>query len=272
MRITIELIPIFTNPSLRIRSSRNARSVRPPQMNIFGQSDRQPFPFIFCRGADPLRCKGEPCTVVCRPRVQTPESNFSNRAIPLPETPPHDGTLTVQQLTDRQLMDQLRKRQPDALSRMYDQYSTMVYSIAMRVLRDPAAAEDVMQEVFLKLWQQPETFADHRGSLCGWLAVVTRNRAIDRIRGTRRFENIDDLQLANTADMGSEADRNLMLAKVRVVLETMPADQRRALEMAFFEGQTHTEIATQTGQPLGTVKTRIRSALITIRKALEVSG
>ncbi len=167
-------------------------------------------------------------------------------------------------------MDQLRQRHPDALSRMYDQYSTMVYSIALRVLRDSAAAEDVMQEVFLKVWQQPETFADHRGSLCGWLAVVTRNRAIDRIRGSRRFENVDDLQLANTVDMGSEADRNIMLGKVRAVLETMLPDQRQAIEMAFFEGHTHTEIAEQTGQPLGTVKTRIRSALISIRKALEV--
>lgn len=198
--------------------------------------------------------------------------NFFHRAIPLPEMPPQDGTLTDQQLTDRQLIDQLRRRQPDALSRMYDQYSTMVYSVALRVLRDGAAAEDVMQEVFLKLWQQPETFADHRGSLGGWLAVVTRNRAIDRIRGSRRFENVEDLHLANTVDMGTEAERNMMLAKVRAVMETMRADQQRALEMAFFEGQTHTEIAAQTGQPLGTIKTRIRSALISIRKALEVSG
>ncbi|MHB1936760.1 MAG: sigma-70 family RNA polymerase sigma factor [Acidobacteriaceae bacterium] len=190
----------------------------------------------------------------------------------MPDTPPQDGTLTDQQNKDRQLMDQLRRRQPDALSRMYDQYSTMVYSIAMRVLRDGAAAEDVMQEVFLKLWQQPETFTDHRGSLCGWLAVVTRNRAIDRIRGSRRFENVEDLHLANPVDMGTEAERNIMLAKVRAAMETMPVDQRRALEMAFFEGQTHTEIAAQTGQPLGTIKTRIRSALISIRKALEVSG
>lgn len=190
----------------------------------------------------------------------------------MPDTPPQDSRLTDDHLTDRQLMDLLRRRQPDALSRMYDQYSTMVYSVAMRVLRDTAAAEDVMQEVFLKLWQQPETFADHRGSLCGWLAVVTRNRAIDRIRGTRRFENVDDLQLANTVDMGTEADRNMMVAKVRVVLEAMPPDQRRTVELAFFEGQTHTEIAALTGQPLGTVKTRIRSALIAIRKALEVSG
>ncbi len=140
----------------------------------------------------------------------------------------------------------------------------------MRVLRDGAAAEDIMQEVFLKIWQQPESFADHRGSLCGWLAVVTRNRAIDRIRGGRQFENVDDLQLSNHIDLGADAEREIMLEKVRTVLDTMPTDQRQAMEMAYFEGHTHTEIAEQTGQPLGTVKTRIRSALISIRKALDV--
>lgn len=186
---------------------------------------------------------------------------------PLPATPMQNGTLT-----DQQLMEQIRVRQTDALARVYDQYSTVVFSVAMRVLRDPAAAEDIMQEVFLKLWQQPDSFADHRGSLCGWLAVVTRNRAIDRIRGGRRFENVDDLQLSNNIDMGADAEREIMLGKVRVVLETMPRDQRQAVELAFFEGCTHTEIAEKTGQPLGTVKTRIRSALISIRKALETAA
>lgn len=131
-------------------------------------------------------------------------------------------------------MQQIRGREADALSRVYDLYSTVVFSVAMRVLRDSAAAEDVMQEVFLKLWQQPESFADHRGSLCGWLAVVARNRAIDKIRGSRRMENVDDLQLSNNIDLGADAEREIMLGKVRVVLETMPADQRQAVEMAFF--------------------------------------
>ncbi len=103
-----------------------------------------------------------------------------------------------------------------------------------------------MQEVFLKVWQQPEVFAEYRGSLCGFLAVVARNRSIDRILGGRRFENIDDLQLANTVGMGDVAEREMMLAKVRSVMETKAPDQRQA------------------------VKTRIRSALISIRKALDV--
>jgi RNA polymerase sigma-70 factor (ECF subfamily) len=195
-------------------------------------------------------------------------SNFKHRAIfSLPATPAENGNPT-----DRELMQRIRGHQPEALSRMYDLYSTLVYSIAMRVLRDGAAAEDVMQEVFLKIWQQPESFADHRGSLCGWLAVVTRNRAIDRIRGTKQFENVDDLQLSNNTDLGADAEREIMLGRVRTVLATMPADQRQAMEMAFFEGHTHTEIAEQTGQPLGTIKTRIRAALSSLRKALEVSA
>lgn len=176
-----------------------------------------------------------------------------------------DGTST-----DQQLMEEIRRRQPTALSRVYDLYSAVVYSVALRVLRDGPAAEDVMQEVFLKLWQQPDSFADRRGSLCGWLAVVSRNRAIDRIRASKRLENVDNLQLSSGLDLGTEAEREITLEKVRAVMTEMPAEQRQAVEMAYFEGRTHTEIAERTGQPLGTVKTRIRSALISIRKALNV--
>ena len=198
----------------------------------------------------------------------TVRANSVSRAIPSVSVKPIQNGIP----TNQQLMQQLRARQPDALSRIYDLYSTLVYSVAMRVLRDGAAAEDVMQEVFLKVWQQPDSFADQRGSLCGWLAVVTWNRAIDRIRGSRQFENVDDLQLSNRVDLGADAEREMMLEKVRAVLQTMPDDQREAMELAFFEGHTHTEIAERTRQPLGTIKTRIRSALISIRKALEVSA
>lgn len=197
---------------------------------------------------------------------------FASNPVPmnnpsLSSAPPQDGGST-----DSQLMRQIRECQPAALSRVYDLYSTMVFSVAMRVLHSPVDAEDVMQEVFLKLWQQPNSFAENRGSLCGWLAVVARNRAIDRVRGMKRFEDLDDLQLPNSTNLSSEAEREMLLEKVRKVLDTMPADQRQAVEMAFFDGHTHTEIATKTGQPLGTVKTRIRSALIAIRKALETTA
>jgi len=175
-------------------------------------------------------------------------------------------------LADLRLMQQIREKRPEALSRIYDLHSTLVYSIAMRVLHNTAAAEDVMQEVFLKLWQQPDSFSGDRGSLCGWLTVVTRNRAIDRIRGSRQLENIDDLQLSNHVDLGADAEREILLEKTRGFLEAMPVDQRQAFEMAFFEGCTHSEIAERTGQPLGTIKSRIRSVLISLRKAFDVSA
>jgi RNA polymerase sigma-70 factor (ECF subfamily) len=183
----------------------------------------------------------------------------------LPTLPPHND-----EFTDEQLMRQIRERRPEALSRVYDLHATLVYSVAMRVLHDPAAAEDVMQEVFLRLWQQPESYSGERGNLCGWLTVVTRNRAIDRIRSSRKMENIDDWQLPARIDLGADAEREILLEKARTVMQTMPADQRQVFEMAFFEGHTHTEIAEKTGQPLGTIKSRIRSALMTLRKAFDV--
>ena len=94
-----------------------------------------------------------------------------------------------------------------------------------------------MQEVFLKVWQQPEVFAEYRGSLCGFLAVVARNRSIDRILGGRRFENIDDLQLANTVGMEDVAEREIDACKSALgMMETKAPDQRQAVKMAFFEG------------------------------------
>lgn len=188
------------------------------------------------------------------------------RVFPLTLMPSENGGWT-----DQQIIQQIRDQRPEALSCIYDRYSTLVFSIAMRVLRDPAAAEDVMQEVFLKLWQQPDAYAERRGSLCGWLAVVTRNRAIDRIRANRPMENVDDLQLSNRVELSTEAEREILLKRVREILGTMPADQRLTMEMAYFEGQTHSEIAERMGQPLGTVKTRIRSALISLRKAFDTT-
>ena len=171
--------------------------------------------------------------------------------------------------TDTELLAALRAQEPLALANVYDRYSTVVYSVALRVLRDTAAAQDVMQEVFLQLWRRPDIYTPQRGSLPAWLSVVARNRSIDALRRRRPTDNVDDLQLSSNLDLGSEAERELMIEKVRGLLGSLPEEQRHALELAFFEGHTHTEIAEMTGNPLGTVKTRIRNALITIRKALQ---
>jgi RNA polymerase sigma-70 factor (ECF subfamily) len=155
------------------------------------------------------------------------------------------------------------------MGEIFDRYATMVYSVAMRVLKDPAQSEDVMQEIFLQVWNNPDRFVQGRGSLGAWLAVVARNRAIDILRQRRPTEPCEEVVLASGANLASEVERNTIMAKVRGILKGLPPEQQRSLELAFFEGLTHSEIAERTGDPLGTVKTRIRSALANLRKGIE---
>lgn len=169
---------------------------------------------------------------------------------------------------DAVLLGQVRKGDEQAMVALYDRYSKVVYSVALRVLRDSAAAEDVLQEIFMQIWRNPGGFEATRGSLGGWLAVVSRNRAIDALRRKRPMDQVDELTLPSSYNLANEAERDSMMEKARVVVRQLPLEQRKTLEMAFFDGLTHTEIAEMTGEPLGTVKTRIRSALITLRKAL----
>jgi RNA polymerase sigma-70 factor (ECF subfamily) len=156
-----------------------------------------------------------------------------------------------------------------ALAELYDRYSSVVYAVALRVLGDTGAAEDVLQEVFLQLWRNPGAFDAARGSLGSWLAVITRNRAIDLLRRRRPETDIEDVIVSMAPDLAAEADRSRAAAKVRGVMAAMAQPQRVALEMAYFEGMSHTEIASKTGEPLGTIKTRIRAGLIALRKAFQ---
>ena len=156
-----------------------------------------------------------------------------------------------------------------ALAELYDRYSGVVYAVALRVLGDTGAAEDVLQEVFLQLWRNPGAFDAARGSLGAWLAVITRNRAIDALRRRRPETDIEDVILSVAPDLAGEADRSRAAQKIRSELSAMPTVQRSALEMAYFEGMSHSEIANKTGEPLGTIMTRIRSGLIALRKAFQ---
>ena len=156
-----------------------------------------------------------------------------------------------------------------AMTEIFDRHSRMVFSVALRVLADPGQAEDVMQEVFLKIWRGPRTFLHDRGRLGVWLAVMTRNRAIDLLRRRRPFDSVEDVILAARTDIASEVEHNSLLEKVRGAMRILPPEQRLSMELAYFEGLSHSEIAARTGDPLGTVKTRIRSALLNLRKALE---
>jgi RNA polymerase sigma-70 factor, ECF subfamily len=169
---------------------------------------------------------------------------------------------------DEALIERIRSGDETAMADMYDRYSGIVYGVALRVLGDTGVAEDVLQEVFLQLWRNPQAFDANRGKLATWLAVIARNRAIDHLRKRPLEDDIEGLPISTGVNLENEAARRLAVDKIRGVLSGLPQEQRRALEMAFFEGMTHTEIASKTGDPLGTIKTRIRAGLLALRKAV----
>ncbi len=174
-----------------------------------------------------------------------------------------------QGLNDGALISAIRSGNQDAMAQLYDRYSSVVYAVALRVLGETSAAEDVLQEIFMQLWRNPGAFDPGRGNLAPWLAVIARNRAVDTLRKRRPQTEMTETVASVEPDMAGDADRRRTVEKVRAVLKEMPAPQRSALEMAYFEGYSHSEISEKTGEPLGTIKTRIRTGLILLRQAVE---
>lgn len=171
---------------------------------------------------------------------------------------------------DLDLLSRVQAGSREAMTAFFDRYSRMVYSVAMRVLKDSGEAEDVMQEVFMRVWLNPQLFVAGRGSLAGWLVVTARNRAIDRLRRRKPSDPVELFTLPSSMNLEREAEQNLLIEKTRTAMTKLPPEQQRSLELAFFDGLTHSEVAEKTGDPLGTVKTRIRLALIALRKELNV--
>ena len=170
---------------------------------------------------------------------------------------------------DVTLLQRIRQGDQAAMAEVFDRYGRAVYSVALRILKDTGYAEDVMQEIFFQIWRNSDSFVQGRGSLGAWLVVVARNRSIDLLRRRKPTDSVDDVVLASKYNLASEAERSALVEKVQNVLKGLPAEQQRSMELAFFEGLSHSEIAERTGDPLGTVKTRIRLALITLRKAFQ---
>ena len=169
---------------------------------------------------------------------------------------------------DPALVTAIRAGDQGAMAALYDRYSSIVYSVALRVLQDTGAAEDVLQDIFMQLWRNPGAFDASRGNMGAWLAVIARHRAIDGLRRRRPVNDIEHIVVSVEPDLVGEADRSRAMDKVHGALQSMPAQQRSALEMAYFEGLTHVEIAEKTGEPLGTIKTRIRAGLLSLRRVL----
>ena len=177
-----------------------------------------------------------------------------------------------------ELINRMCDRDVTALVALYDRYATAVYSLACRIVRNSADAEEVVQEAFLQAWQQASRFESTRASVTGWLLMITRSRALDRVRRmsgrARREEGLASVE-GLRAESEWATDCALVREEdgraVRQVLEALPAIQRIALELAFYEGLTHSEIANVLCQPLGTIKTRIRLALHRMRDSLKAA-
>jgi RNA polymerase sigma-70 factor (ECF subfamily) len=191
-----------------------------------------------------------------------------NRDLDHPQTV-SDSHEIIPAAKDELLLERVRANDQKAMTDIFDRYGSLVYSVSLRVLKDPGQAEDVMQEIFFQLWKNPNTFVQGRGSLGAWLAVVARNRAIDFLRRRKPTDSVDEVVLVSKTNISSEIERNIMVEKIRELMKSLPSEQQKSVELAFFEGLSHAEVAAKTGDPLGTVKTRIRLALISLRKAIQ---
>jgi len=174
---------------------------------------------------------------------------------------------------DPELVFRLQRRDPQALGELYDRYGRIVFSVILRVVRDGAIAEDLVQETFLRVWNRVQGFDAEKGAIAPWLLAVARNRAIDylrsvagRERNALEFEETDHPALF--VDMEHEILTSDKARVIKGAMEKLNANQRQVIELAYFEGLSQTEMAERMGQPLGTVKTWVRTALKNLRDEL----
>ena len=164
-----------------------------------------------------------------------------------------------------------------ALAALYDATSRAVYGLLLRVLADPGAAEEVLLDVYTQAWRQAADYSAGRGSPMAWLTTIARSRAIDRLRRGRqergRCERLEAAGQAAAAGASAEEDvaRRERGAAVRAALAALPAEQREVIELAYYGGLSHSEIAAARGLPLGTVKTRTRLGLTRLRETLKAA-
>jgi RNA polymerase sigma-70 factor (ECF subfamily) len=178
---------------------------------------------------------------------------------------------------DAAIVERMARGEADATADLYDRHVRVVYSLALRILQDDGEAEDLAQEVFVQAWQQAARYDASRGTVPAWLLNMTRSRAIDRVRARRvRPEGapvaIDVLMESMSApgDLAADVLAGEDAALLRRELAALPVLQRVAIELAYFEGLSHREVAERLDEPLGTVKTRIRMGLLKLRDALAV--
>jgi RNA polymerase sigma-70 factor (ECF subfamily) len=177
---------------------------------------------------------------------------------------------------DRLLAERLRSGDRDALGELYDRYASVAMAVAVRVVSDRELAEDLVHDAYVAAWQKIDRFDPSRGSLRAWLLTIVRNRAIDRLRGTRPSIEVgeaDEQSLLRTAPNPTweAAVSRRSAAELGRALESLPDEQRQAVELAYFGGHTYREIATLTGVPQGTANGRLRLALAKLRDSLRLT-
>lgn len=171
------------------------------------------------------------------------------------------------------LLQRVSARDEAALSELYDRYARLLFGLINRTLRDRAEAEDILQEVFLAVWTRAESYDARLGPPVAWLVGMARHRAIDRLRSrnvrARAVELVAHREVEKTADNPEQAaSRSERGERVRRALEPLPTEQRILLEHAYYEGLTHSELAARFALPLGTVKTRVRTGILSLRESL----
>jgi len=174
---------------------------------------------------------------------------------------------------DIDVVQRLAAGDRDAVAELYDRHAARIMGLAIRIVRNSSDAEDVVQEVFSQAWRTAPNYQPARGPVAGWLLMMARTRAIDRLRSRQaRRDAADGADLdglpADVAPVSEQLIASQQAARVREAMMTLPVEQRAALELAYFEGLTQTEIAERTQTPLGTVKTRIRTALTSLRRSV----
>lgn len=193
----------------------------------------------------------------------------------MPSQPPEDTGLRG--LTDELLIDLIVQREEAALGELYDRYASLVYAIALRITGDRQTAEEVMQDVFQNIWQTAGGFRRQTGAVAGWIIGISRHRAIDALRSKRergRSRELTGIEAtphpSTSSDIEHDVEQRILREAVRAALADLPSPQRQAIEMAYYGGLTQAEIAERLGEPLGTIKTRLRLGLTKLRELLRM--
>jgi RNA polymerase sigma-70 factor (ECF subfamily) len=206
--------------------------------------------------------------MIGEPEAEEQTSKFSTAAPPLAEGAP----------SDLELMEAIKAGDPDALSQLYDRYNGIVKALILRVIHNETEADDLLQEIFMEIWNQAKNFSAQKGKPLGWMVTLARRRAIDGLRKKQAYaragerlqnetENQPDAWVQNVTE--AEITRGDTRQLIRKVIESLPVAQQEAVELAFFQGMSQREIAAKTNTPLGTVKTRLELGLKKIYDGLK---